>query len=125
MDRLRRYMRSITRSNRLRDNPSRRTLLSKPSRRNLETRRAFHKGPLKIKSDTRVWLGTAYEDVPGSGPLQRLRIINYRSVNQPSHAGMTDSNPARPSDRNIARFRQFKQTRKLTIPRDGNPAARE
>src|ERR1700722_20116846 len=37
-------MRSITRSNRLRDKPSRRTLLSKPSHRNLETRRALHKG---------------------------------------------------------------------------------
>src|ERR1700685_1917904 len=125
MDKLRRYMRSITRSNRLRDKPSRRTLLSKPSHRNLETRRAVHKGPLKIKSDTRVWLGTAYEHVAGSGPLQRLRIISNRSINQTSHAGMTASNPARPSDGNIARFRQFTQTRKLTIPRDGNPAARE
>jgi hypothetical protein len=23
----------------------------------------------KIQSDTRVWLGTAYEHVPGNGPL--------------------------------------------------------
>jgi hypothetical protein len=30
----------------------------------------------KIQSDTRVWLRTAYEHVPGSGPLQRLRVIN-------------------------------------------------
>src|SRR5208283_1354265 len=81
--------------------------------------------PLKIQSDTRVGLGTAYEHVAGSGSLQRLRIISNRPINQSSHAGMTDSNPARPSDRNIARFRQFKQTGKLTIPRGGNPAARE
>src|SRR5271169_2922006 len=53
---------------------------------------------LKIQSDTRVWLGTAYEHVPGSGPLQRLRVINNRSV---------------------------KQTGKLTIPSGGNPATRE
>jgi hypothetical protein len=38
---------------------------------------------------------------------------------------VTDSGPARPSDRNVARFRQFKQTGKLTIPSGGNPAARE
>jgi hypothetical protein len=31
---------------------------------------------LKIQRDTRTWLGTAYEHVPGSGPLQRLRVIN-------------------------------------------------
>src|SRR5208337_1581458 len=80
---------------------------------------------LKIQSDTRVWLGAAYEHVPGSGPLQRLRGISNRSANQASHAGMTDPGPARPSDRNIARFRQFKQTGKLTIPGGGNPATRE
>src|SRR5579863_224234 len=79
----------------------------------------------KVQSDTRVWMGTAYKHVPGSGPLQRLRVIDNRSVDQTSHAGMTDSNPARPSDRNVARFRQFKQTGKLAIPRDGNPATRE
>src|ERR1700674_3969660 len=79
----------------------------------------------KIQSDTRVWLGTAYEHVPGSGPLQRLGVINNRSANQTSHAGMTDSSPARPSDGNIARFRQFKQTGELTIPSGGNPATRE
>jgi hypothetical protein len=55
----------------------------------------------KIQSDTRVWVGAAYEHVPGSGPLQRLRVINNRSANQTSHAGMTDSGPARPSDRNF------------------------
>ena len=38
---------------------------------------------------------------------------------------MTDSNPARPSDRNIARFRQFKQAPEFRIPGGGNPAARE
>src|SRR5580698_157023 len=80
---------------------------------------------LKIQSDTRVWLGTAYEHVPGSGPLQRLRIINNRSANQTSHAGMADSSPARPSDRNIARFRQFKQTFESRIPCGGNPATHE
>src|SRR5580704_13610450 len=79
----------------------------------------------EIESDTRVGLGTAHEDVPGSGPLQGFRVIGNRSVNQASHAGMTDSSPARPPDRNVACFRQFKQTRELTIPRDGNPAARE
>src|SRR5271155_3453347 len=79
----------------------------------------------KIQSGTRVWLGAAYEHVPGSGPLQRLRVINNRSVNQTSHAGMTDSNPARPSDRNIARFRQFQQTSEFRIPSGGNPATRE
>src|SRR5450432_1408069 len=63
----------------------------------------------KIQSDTRVWLGTAYERVPRSGPLQRLRVVSNRSANQTSHAGMTDSSPARPSDRNVARFRQLKQ----------------
>src|ERR1035438_5196738 len=79
----------------------------------------------KIQSDTRVWLGAAYEHVPGSGSLQRLRVINYRSVNQTSHAGMTDSSPARPSDRNVARFRQFKQASEFRIPSGGNPATRE
>jgi SnoaL-like domain len=44
MDRLRPFMRSITPSKRLRDKPSRRTLLSNPGHRNLETRWAFHKG---------------------------------------------------------------------------------
>jgi CheY-like chemotaxis protein len=38
---------------------------------------------------------------------------------------MTDSSPARPSDRNIARFRQFKQASEFRIPSGGNPAARE
>src|SRR5208283_2957370 len=80
---------------------------------------------LKLQSDTRAWLGTAYEHVPGSGLLQRLRVINNRSANQTSHAGMTDSSPARPSDRNVARFREFKQAREFRIPRDGNPATRE
>src|ERR1700686_2910633 len=79
----------------------------------------------KIQSDTRVWLGTADEDVPGSGHFQRLRVINNRSANQTSHAGMTDSSPARPSDRNIARFRQFKQTSEFRIPSGGNPATHE
>src|SRR5580698_2908026 len=79
----------------------------------------------KIQSDTRVWLGTAYEHVPRSGPLQRLRVINNRSANQASHAGMTNSTTARKSDRNIARFRQFKQTPEFRIPGGGNPATRE
>src|SRR3984885_3114976 len=79
----------------------------------------------KIQSDTRVWLGTAYEHVPGSGPLQRFRVINNRSDNQTSHAGMTDSSSARPSDGNVARFRQFKQTSEFRIPSGSNPAARE
>src|ERR1700729_1892030 len=79
----------------------------------------------KIQSDTRVWLGTAYEHVPGGGPLQRLKVINNWSANQTSHAGMTDSSSARPSDRNVASFRQFKQTSEFRIPRGGNPGARE
>src|ERR1700676_1646692 len=79
----------------------------------------------KIQTDTRLWLRTAYEHVAGSGHLQRLRVVSNRSVNQTSHAGMTDSNPARPSDRNVARFRQFEQTGKLAIPGGGNPATRE
>ena len=62
----------------------------------------------KIQSDVRVRLGTTYEHVVRSGPLQRLGVISNRSVNQTGHAGMTDSNPARPSHRNIARFRHFK-----------------
>src|SRR5271155_1153059 len=70
----------------------------------------------KIQSDSRAWLGTAYEHVPGSGPLQRLRVISDRSVDQTSHAGMTDSNPARPSNRNITRFRQCKQASKFRVP---------
>src|ERR1700690_2308852 len=86
----------------------------------------FLKDPsLKIQGDASVWLGTAYEHVPGSGPLQRLRVIRNRSANKASHAGMTDSSPARPSDRNIARFRQFKQTSEFRIPSGGNPATRE
>jgi hypothetical protein len=48
----------------------------------------------KIQDYTRVWLGTAYEHVPGSGPLERLRVINNRSANQTIDAGMTDSSPA-------------------------------
>src|ERR1700691_6205443 len=79
----------------------------------------------KIQGDARVWLGTAYEHVPGSGPLQRLRFISNRSANQTRHAGMTDSSPARPSDRNVARFRQFKQAPEFRIPSGGNPATRE
>src|SRR5580698_9229148 len=79
----------------------------------------------KIQSDTRVWLGTAYQHAPGSGPLQRLRVINNRSANQTSHAGMTDSSPARPSDWNVARFRQFKQAPEFRIPSGGNPATHE
>ena len=38
---------------------------------------------------------------------------------------MTDSTPAGPSDRNVARLRQFKQARKFRIPGSGYPAARE
>jgi len=64
-------------------------------------------GISKIQSNNRGWLGTAYEHVPGSGPFQRFRVVSNRSANQTSHAGMTDSRPARPSDRNIARFRQL------------------
>src|ERR1700683_738418 len=79
----------------------------------------------KIQSDARVWLGTAQEHVSGSGPLQWLRVIGNRSVNQTRHAGMTDSNPARPTDRNVARFRQFKQALEFWIPGGGNAAARE
>jgi len=79
----------------------------------------------KIQSDTRSWLGTAYQHVPGSGPLERFGIISNRSANQTSHAGMTDASPARPSDRNVARFRQFKQTRESRIPSGGNSATRE
>src|SRR5271156_4033949 len=79
----------------------------------------------KIQCDSRVWLGTAYEHVPGDGPLQRLRVINNRSANQTGHAGMTDPSPARPSDRHIACFRQFKQAPESGIPGDGNPATRE
>src|SRR5215471_12873157 len=79
----------------------------------------------KIQSDSRVRLGTTYEHISGSGSLQRLRVISNRSVNQASHAGMTHSRPARPSDRNVARFRQFKQTSEFRIPGGGNPAACE
>src|ERR1700722_12002070 len=80
---------------------------------------------LKIQSDTRVWLGAADEHVPGSGHVQRLRIINNRSGNQTGHAGVTNSSPARPSDRNVARFRQFEQASEFRIPSGGNPATRE
>ena len=38
---------------------------------------------------------------------------------------MADSRPARPSHRNVARFRQFQQAREFRIPGGGNPAARE
>ena len=79
----------------------------------------------KIQSDTGVWLGTAYEHVPGSGLLQWLRVINNRSANQASDAGMTDPSAARPSDRNVARFRQFKQVSEFRIPSGGNPATRK
>jgi hypothetical protein len=30
----------------------------------------------EMQSDTRGWLGKAYEHVASGGPLQRLRIIN-------------------------------------------------
>ena len=70
----------------------------------------------EIHSDTRAGLGTAYENVPRSGPLQWLRVISNRSANQTGHAGITDARPARPSDRNVARFRQFKQTAEFRIP---------
>src|SRR5580692_12793837 len=79
----------------------------------------------KVQNDTRAWLGTTYEHVSGSGSLQRLRVTNNRSANQTGHAGMANPGSARPSHWNVARFRQFEQTRKLTIPRDGNPAARK
>ena len=81
--------------------------------------------PLKIEGDARGWLGTAHERVPGSRHLQWLRVISNRSGNQASHAGVTDSSPARPSDRNIARFRQLKETREFRVPRRGNSTARE
>src|ERR1700684_1519494 len=79
----------------------------------------------KIQSDTRVCLGTAHEHVPECGPLQRLRIINNRSVNQTSYAGMTNANPARPSDRNVARFRQLKQAPEFGVPSGSESATRE
>src|SRR4051812_28287042 len=79
----------------------------------------------KIQRDTRAWSGTAYEHVTGSGLLQRLRVIDNRSVNQTSHAGMTHSTPARPSGRDVARFSQFKQAPKFWIPGSGNPATRK
>src|SRR5271157_4847332 len=79
----------------------------------------------KIQSDTRVRLGTAYEHVPGSGSLQRLRVIDNRSADETRHAGMTDSRPARPSDRNVARFRQLQQAPEFRVPSGGNPATRE
>jgi len=41
---------------------------------------------------------------PGSGPLQRFRVINNRSANQTSHTGMTDSSQARPSDQNVRSY---------------------
>src|ERR1700751_5106194 len=57
------------------------------------------KDPLsKIQSDTRVWLGTAYEHVPRGGPLQRFRVVSDRSGNQTSHARVAGSSPARPAD---------------------------
>src|SRR5579872_2555742 len=87
--------------------------------------RTSESGLSKIQSDSRVWLGTAYEDVPVSGPLERFRVVSNRSANQTSHAGMTDSRPARPPDRNIARFRQFEQGGEFRIPRGSNPATRE
>src|SRR5580698_6817135 len=80
---------------------------------------------LKIQGDTRAWLRTAYEHVPGSGPLQRLRIIYNRTADQTGYAGMTDSRPARKSDGNIARFREFKQAREFRIPCGGDAATRE
>src|SRR5438270_414930 len=79
----------------------------------------------KIQSDTSAGLGTAYEHVSGSGSLQRLMVINSRSANQTGHTGMTDSSPARPSDGDVARFRQFKQASEFRIPSGGNPATRE
>src|SRR5205814_6517359 len=85
----------------------------------------LRKLPLKIQGDARSWLGTAHERVPGCRHLQRLRVISNRSGNQASHAGVTDSSPARPSDRKVARFRQFKQTREFRIPSGGNSASRE
>jgi hypothetical protein len=79
----------------------------------------------KIQCDTRVRLGTAYEHVPGSGILQRLRVISNGSADQTSDARMADSCPARKSDRNVARFRQFEQAREFRIPSGGNPATCE
>jgi hypothetical protein len=48
----------------------------------------------KIQGDTSVWLGAAYEHVPGSGPFERFRVIRNRPANQTSHTGMTDPSPA-------------------------------
>ena len=81
--------------------------------------------PSKVQSDARLWLRTAYEHVPGSRSLQRFRVINNGPSNQTSYAGMTNSSPARPSDRNVARFRQFKQAPEFWVPTGGNPATRE
>ena len=75
--------------------------------------------PSKIRGDTRACLGSAHEHVPGSAPLQRFRVINNRSANQTSHTGMAHSAPAQPPDRNIARFRQVKQTSEFRIPGGG------
>src|ERR1700739_806801 len=93
---------------------------------NIFSNRSSVKGLLsKIQSDTRVWLGTAYEHVPRGGPLQRLRVVSDRSGNQTSHASVADSSPARPVDGNIARFRQFKQARALRTPAGGASPARD
>ena len=35
----------------------------------------------KIQSDRRVWLGTAHQQVPRSGLVQRFRVITNRSAN--------------------------------------------
>lgn len=51
-------------------------------------------GDLKVQSDIRLWLGTAQEHVPGSGLLERFRVINNRSGDQTRHAGVTDPRPA-------------------------------
>jgi hypothetical protein len=60
--------------------PLRTTLVCHP--RALPQNSKYPTLPSKIQSDTRAWLGAAYEHVPRSGPLQRLRVISNRSANQ-------------------------------------------
>jgi hypothetical protein len=48
----------------------------------------------KMQSDTRVWLGTAYEPVPGNRPFQRLRVTSEDTKHLDDGIGLTSGRVA-------------------------------
>jgi hypothetical protein len=79
----------------------------------------------KIKSDIYARLRAANQDISESRSLKWFRVVMNRSTDHACHACMADPGSARPSDRDVASFRQFEQTIESAIPFDGDPASCE